>query len=394
VKALVLLPILATAACDPLSLGSLFDRAPQSGSVLSLLSTEDRSLSAGDEVRGSLSAADIVSIDGRYLEAWALEADVGETFSIDLISDDFDGYLYLVGPGLAEAMSDDDSGGACHARIDFTALESGLFHVVASVSSSSVGTYTLRVSEQPQERAAVSCGGIDGMRLTALPIEGRELRRGQPAAGTLTGAEATIENQRPVQAWAVRGRAGETLVVSLRSDAFDPYLYAFGPGMAEVATNDDGGSGLNSELTITFATDGTYVIGAAALSSGSTGTYTISVAEPMMLSDLSIDDRRIRAGSDAYGMLSDLDPTIEGRLVHAWGFRAEAGQRVTFELNSDDFDSYLQVVGPGLVNPLSDDDSAGDLDSRLTVTFPQNGTYRIVTGSVGGDARSDTLRAR
>lgn len=393
-RVLVLALGLALAGCDPLGLASWFDDGPGGSSVLTLLDTGDRKLAVGDEFVGSLSAVDMVSVDGRYLEAWALDADVGQTFSIDLVSDDFDSYLYVVGPGLSETLRDDDSGGACHARIDFTALEAGRFHVVASAGSSSVGTYTIRVSGQPRERVAISCGGIDGTRLTALPTSGRRLIRGEALTGTLTGAEASIENGRPVQAWALEGRAGETLVISLRSDAFDPYLYAFGPGMAEVATNDDGGAGLNSELTVTFATDGTYVVGAAALSSGSSGVYSISVDEPLTLADLPMDDRRARAGTDAYGMLSELDPTVEGRLVQAWAFTARAGQQVTIELVSEDFDSYLQVTGPGIPSPLIDDDSAGDLDSRLSVTFPQAGTYRIVAGSLGGNPGSYTLRMR
>ena len=92
-------------------------------------------------------------------------------------------------------------------------------------------------------------------------------------------------------------------------------------------------------------------------------------------------------------MLTDLDPVVDGKPVQAWAFEARAGQQVTIELISDDFDSYLQVVGPGL-SPLTDDDGAGDLDSRLLVTFPQDGEYRIIASSLGGSTGSFTLQVR
>jgi serine protease Do len=72
-----------------------------------------------------------------------------------------------------------------------------------------------------------------------------------------------------------------------------------------------------------------------------------------------------------------------------WGFEATAGQRVTIDLMSDDFDTYLYVTGPGLEEPLSDDDGGDDTDSSLVVTFPQTGTYRIVPSSFGSDGSGD-----
>jgi hypothetical protein len=182
------------------------------------------------------------------------------------------------------------------------------------------------------------------------------------------------------------------MVVSLRSDDFDAYLYVAGPGIAEAMTNDDGGEGLDSELTVTFPESGTYTVGAAALSSGSSGAYTLGVSEPVDLAALPVSDRRLVLDEPGYGALSASDPLVEGRRVQAWSFRAEAGQRVTVDLESEDFDSYLQVAGPGLPRLLEDDDGGEDLDSRLHVTFPTDGTYRIIAGSLGGGVGAFTVR--
>ena len=381
------------AGCDPLGVAGWFADRPEGGSVLTLLDTDDRRLRVGTEVNGALSASDWTGTNGAFLEAWALEGDRGDSFSIDLTSEDFDSYLYVVGPGIDGVLSDDDSGGACHARIDFTVLEPGTFRVVASTNASSrTGTYRLQVNAEPDAVEPISCGGLSGSMLTAMSTQGRELRLMEPAYGTLTGAETSLENGRPIQAWALQGRAGETVVISLDSDAFDAYLYFAGPGIAEALTNDDGGYGLNSQLTVTFPQNGTYVVGAAALSGGSTGAYTLTVTEPLDLAALDTDDRRLALDVLAYGMLSDEDLVIEGRLVQAWAFQARAGQDVTVDLMSTDFDSYLQVAGPGFRTALSAADGGEDLDSRLQITFPADGTYRIIAGSLGGDGGSFTLR--
>ena len=242
-----------------------------------------------------------------------------------------------------------------------------------------------------------SCGGIDGSDLTALPTDGRHLTWLEPVRGRLSGAEATIRDGQPVQAWALQGLAGETATIRLESDDFDAYLFVFGPGMGEAMSDDDSGGGLNSELTVWFAETGTYTIGASALSAGSTGSYTLTVTEPMDrmdMIDLSTDGRLLRMGSNARGMLTQADPVIDGQPVQAWAFEARAGDFATIELMSDDFDSYLFLVGPGLPEPLSDDDGGEGLNSRLGISFPADGVYRVVASSLGGATGTFTLSIR
>ncbi|MFN2259155.1 MAG: PPC domain-containing protein, partial [Parasphingopyxis sp.] len=58
----------------------------------------------------------------------------------------------------------------------------------------------------------------------------------------------------------------------------------------------------------------------------------------------------------------------------------EAGERVSIELMSDDFDAYLEIgrmEDNQFVSLRSDDDSGGDLNSRLLFTFPETGSYIV-----------------
>lgn len=62
-------------------------------------------------------------------------------------------------------------------------------------------------------------------------------------------------------------------------------------------------------------------------------------------------------------------------------FQGTTGQRVTISVESEDFDPYMTVSGPGgrfLVE--NDDANSSTLNSMATVTLPRSGTYRILVG--------------
>ena len=378
-----------------LALALSFWPAPASAqqrSILSLLPTDGRELSMEGEVEGSLSAADYTSPNGAYMEAWSLTGETGQSVTIDLISDAFDAVLYVTGPGLSETLYDDDSGGACHARITLTLLEPGAFQVVASSTSEDSGTFRLITSAQAPPPLDYGCGEVDPAVLMELPTEG-SLEAGSSVGGRLGASSATVLEGRPLAAWEIQGQAGDALTITMSSSEFDAYLYAYGPGMSQIATDDDSGGDVNAQLTLRFSESGRYVVGASALGTGSTGNYTLVVTEAVGPENLPVEGTLDVPGS-ANGALRTTDAVLDGRRSQAWTFEATAGQAVTVELLSDSFDSYLTVMGPGLVTPLEDDDSAGDLDSRIVFTPAESGTFRVIASSLGGDAGEFELRVR
>ena len=358
------------------------DARGQSQSVLSFLSTEGRSLSVGHEVTGALSSSDPRAPDDAPLEAWSLEGHVGQAVTIDMRSTDFDAYLYLVGPGFNETLRDDDGAGGCNARLALTFLETGSFMVVASGQSGQTGPYTLSVSADPEPAAPYSCGGVNPAALLELPIEDRNLAGLGAAWGSFDGTEPTIQDRLPAAAWALQGRGGESITVRLGSDDFDAYLHVFGPGMTEVESDDDGAGDLNSQITVEFPHTDTYLVVASALSSGARGTYTLELTEPLDLSTLPTAGRRAVVGETVSSLLSPSLPVVmDGRPAEAWALEGRRGDSVTIELLAKDFDPYLYLVGPGLDQPLEDDDGAGDTNSRIRVTFPESGTYRVIVSA-------------
>ena len=369
--------------------------AAQGTSVLTLLPVQGR-LSVGAEETGALSTADMLSPDDRFLEAWELNARAGQSVTVDLSSEAFDARLHVVGPGLAETLLEDDGGNGCDARLTFTALETGTFRLVASASGSrETGTYTILVSERPGAPPTHACGEVDPATLAALPVEGRTLRMGSIATGRLGAASPTVQDGRPAEAWELAARAGARVVIVLESDDFDAYLYVSGPGLDRVRTDDDGAGDLDSRLELTLPADGPYRVVAAALSSGSSGGYTLRVEAPIDLTTLTTDGRSVDLGQSVAGQLRTDDPVLlEGRRGQTWEFSGVAGQRVAIDLMAEDFDAYLYLTGPGIVEPLSDDDGGDGLNSRITTTLPATGSYRIIVSSLSDGSGVFTLSVR
>ena len=252
------------------------------------------------------------------------------------------------------------------------------------------GTYTLTVSDRPSDAPTYGCGEANPAELMALPTEGRSLRMGDEQSGQLGAFTQTVQDGRPAEAWTLEGNAGDRVSILLVSEAFDSYLYLLGPGMDVVLTDDDGGGNLDSQIETTLPETGTYTVVASALGAGSSGGYTIRVGEPLDLATLDTGARSIDLGQTVSGLLTTADPIVaDGRQGQAWAFEGVAGTTVTVDLVSEDFDSYLYVAGPGLMEPLSDDDGGGDLHSRITLTLPDSGTYRIIASALAAGSTGE-----
>lgn len=96
--------------------------------------------------------------------------------------------------------------------------------------------------------------------------------------------------------------------------------------------------------------------------------------------------RVIAIGRSATGTLSPSDAiSSDSSYVQIWTLAGQSGQTVTIELFSLEFDAYVMLQGPGIVGTrdYSDDDSGGQCNARLTVTFPQTGDYEIIVNTRG-----------
>ena len=385
---------------------------------LSTLDTAGRDLPAVGEVEGALTIDDPIMF-GSPVQAWALEGRAGEAVTVDLISDQFDAYLTVLGPGLDEWLADDDGAGLCNSRVTLEFPEDGTYKVVAS-NVSGLGSFTLRTSREappPETGGCVPATGPEsaGPEVTEEPAEAISelvvsgaLQVGGSEFGRLSSSEERFRGQ-PAQRWTLAGRQGQQLAIEQASPDLDSYLYLRVPGYEELLYNDDSPESLDARICVTLPTTGVYDVVTSGFGSEVEGPYELTVTEDpgeercgyfrfdltLALADLTAEDRTLRSGDQVTAVLDDSDQRnpSDGSPLDVWLVELEAGDPLVVDLVSDDFDAWLHVLGPGVIDPWSDDDSAGGCNARIELVAPRAGTYEIVANTfAAGSSGEYTLR--
>lgn len=259
-------------------------------SILELLPVMDPPLRIGSEITGSLTSADYVTTNGGAVRAFTLDGRAGEPVMLDLISDDFDAVLYLIGPGFEETLSDDDSGGACHSRLSVFLPEDGQYRVVAA-SWGATGSFTLRVGDEELPVAEGDCAGgdfgdfegefFDEEMLDAfLALEPLgALQSGSEESGLLADSDAALPDDSRAKAWTLSGETGQSVFVELISEDFDALLVSIPPSRDEYEIDDDSAGSCNSQLRVTFEGSEPYLIVVNSLGADGRGAFTLRVSE-------------------------------------------------------------------------------------------------------------------
>jgi len=119
----------------------------------------ERAIAAGQSIRGELTTRDVLRrADSTYAQRWITPGVVGRTVTIDLVSDAFDAYLFVSGPGFEGEPQDDDSGGSCHARLTVTFPRDGVYTIVVSTADRyGLGPFTLSVTPGAKPTSLTAC---------------------------------------------------------------------------------------------------------------------------------------------------------------------------------------------------------------------------------------------
>ena len=329
-----------------------------------------------------------------------IPADTG--LQIDVIATgDLDPVMRVLDAGGEVIAEDDDGGDNLNSRVRLGAEERSR-------------RITIEVDSFDAEWAEGEYGGSFDLRLETneyVAVATRPVTYGARETGTLMGEEHLFTMQ---------GRAGEPVEIALiaTDDQLDPYLELRDSLGEALASDDDGGEGLNSLLRFTFPEDGTYTIAARGFGENM-GEYRLRVREQreimaqLPLQVIGIDDEASgELGSGWGGDDASMIPTqIDYQLSEAAKAAIRAGQgevsiRMTAgEAGDPDFggtiDPFLEL---GFETPLgfapvaSDDDSGGNLNSLLAVDLgliaDQPGLLdmlRIRAQGYGGSAGAYTL---
>jgi hypothetical protein len=185
------------------------------------------------------------------------------------------------------------------------------------------------------------------------------------AQGTISPGE-TIEGQlnNSTQDYTFSAKAGETLVISLNSDAFDPLIEVYDESGNEVGRDDDSGGFPNARLIFTTAQGGNFTIRVTSFSGAASGPYTLSLNT---LTTIPI----------TYG--APVEVQMQGTAPVILTFEGTEGDVLNiFAVSPTGEDTRLALRGPDGAEIAQDDDSGADFNPYLRrVILPSTGTYQL-----------------
>ena len=231
----------------------------------------------------------------------------------------------------------------------------------------------------------------------------RTLAMNSQATGTLTRGDARLRDSSVFQAWRFDALAGQTIQVDVMSTDFDAYAILQTVQDSVLARDDDSGGHTNARITYTIPATGTYEILANSYQKGRYGRYTVGLRSLGMASGAAAPGGvlpgtvgQIERGQTMGGQLAPTDPKLsDGSVYQAWTYVGRAGETITVDVMSSDFDAYAIIQDGNCTKLAADDDSGGGTNARITYTLPYSGAYRIIANTYRqGSYGSFTLSVR
>jgi serine protease Do len=263
----------------------------------------------------------------------------------------------------------------------------------------------------PKGADATAGNAPSGRSGSVVSAQFPQISVGQTVTGTLTSADSLFVDTTYYKIYQFTAPAGRPITINLSSDDFDPMLIIRGGALPASIINDDGGPGCASRVSQAFPGRGPYriLVNTTVTPRRQTGRFTLSLTDgsqpvqPQDTHDCQVTAaaaapsaaHTITVGQTQQGSLTADDVVMrrDSTYVQAWTIQGRAGQTVTIDVESDDFDAYVFLRGPGIPEDqaLQDDDSGGNCNARLTASFPQAGEYEIVVNSAGAKYATGTF---
>jgi hypothetical protein len=333
---------------------------------------------------GTITDADARDEGGIPFQQWRFRAQGGQRMIIAAVSDDFDTFISvgrLAGDAFEELDWDDDGGEGLNSLLEWTAPATGEYVVrVRPYSASSRGSYAIGL------RAGGGGGGGGG----GAPA-GRPTGATYEVSDALGAGSPVLPSGHRYADWTFSANAGESFRLMLQSGDFDTYLivgYMRGAEFVELAYDDDGGEGTDSQLGWTAPATREYVVRVRPYGTAGSGSYWLGVFRQA-------GARPGTVGRDLTAALAPGDAVYDGKYAHEWAFTFRAGQRVSVSMSSSTIDTYLVVgrmVNGQFVEVARDDDGGGGTNS-LAVFSASGGEYVVrATSFSPGETGPYTLR--
>jgi hypothetical protein len=343
------------------------------------LAADPTPIRLGQSLGGELSQGDRTEPDGSYFDVYALDGKAGQDIAIEMRSNDLDSVLALYQEGQEGpiAINNNADRRGRDARVDMVLPKDGRYLIVAnSALAGETGSYRISVSKNAplvEVRPAV-----------------RSIALGKTVQGVLGNRSGKAGDASLYDLYKFRGKAGQTIRISLSSNDFEPFVSLHRTGQkAELAFARDHGQ-RSAELTATLPADGDYELWANTTTPGQSGRYALWLgldgaagAPPA---------RTIAFGDTVYGELTAGDAKArDDSFYDAYRFKAARGDEVKLVMRSPMVEAYLVVrrEGADQVLATASDDGYGGRDAELSMVIPADGVYDVWANTLGAGQRGD-----
>lgn len=317
--------------------------------------------------RGSLGGGDSQLRSGEYYDRYTFEGRAGQRMVFDLRATGFDPYLIVVAPSEDQKENDDFEGSSSHSRLELTLEETGTYKVVVtSYKKDETGSYELRIE-----------GGGTGVAPAPAAAGGPRVESGRLASG-----DRTLSSGEYADEYSFDGRRGQRVTVDLRSSEFDPYLIVRPPQGDQTDNDDHEGDAHRSLVSLELPMDGTYRVIVTSYKSGETGAYDLRIDMGGGTGAAAVAAAAAAGSRVERGRLAAGDDTLRsGEFVDIHRIEASPGQRLTIDVVSQDFDTYLIMIPPRGERLENDDVEGKPRHSVIETDITEPGTYTVAVTS-------------
>lgn len=327
-------------------------------------SSVPQAAASGDDQSGTLASGDSTLDSGEFVDSFTIKGRQGEHLIVDLRSEAFDTYVALRSPSGEVWQNDDHDGSSSRSQVAVELPETGDYQVMVT-------------SYRPGETGAWTAGVT---RASGATTEGPRVESGRLAQG-----DNQLSTGEYIDVITFEGLPGQNVRIDLSSPDFDTYLALVSPENETTENDDAPNEPGHSLIEMTLTEAGTYSVGVTSYKPEETGNYQVSIevgAGNPTATSAQRDVSRLEAGTPANGVLEDGDETLEsGEFRDVYTFEGQAGQNVSVVLQSTDFDPYLGLVTPSDEIIQNDDWESRQDMSRIDLTLPESGRYRVVSTS-------------
>ncbi|HEX6252175.1 MAG TPA: Ig-like domain-containing protein [Gemmatimonadaceae bacterium] len=249
---------------------------------------------------------------------------------------------------------------------------------VARVASWALGT------SPGTNTATAAVAGLPIVTFNATGLAGecpppQAISLGPIVAGTLGSTGCRLASGELAEFYSFTITQQAAVRVTMSSAALDPYVLLLKATGVAVAENDDRLPAIdaNSELFAILA-PGSYVVAASSSNVGESGSFSLRV-EPINPNVTGGETYFMTRGTSASQSLSTDDYDDTGYWSDFYVVYLQAGETVTIQMNSSQFDSYLMFLGAGGL--IEDNNGGGGNNARIVYTSPTARYYLFAATS-------------